>query len=327
MRRRKFVGLLGGAIAWPIAASAQQDRVKRVGVLEGGNPTEPDAEADKAAFEESLQSLGWTLGRNIVVEYHWAGGDADVALAQAKDLLRMSPDVVVTVGLAPTTALHGETHTLPIVFARVSDPVGKGFVANLARPGGNVTGFSNFELTMGGKWLETLKEIAPGVTRVAVIGNPGTSALDGFFRSVVAASGVLRIEPLEKPVRNLRELEIAMAETAGKPGTGVIVPPDGFMITNRNAVMMRADELHIPVIYPFRFFTAAGGLVSYGIKTTEQFRGVASYVDRILKGEKPSDLPVQAPTKFELVINLKSAKAIGLTVPSAMLVRADEVIE
>jgi putative tryptophan/tyrosine transport system substrate-binding protein len=327
MRRRDFIGLLGGAAAWPMGVSAQQDRVRRVVVLEGGNSAEPDSQVDKAAFEEGLQSLGWTLGRNIVLEYRWAAGDANAALALAKDLMRTSPDLVVTVGLAPARALQGETHTLPIIFARVSDPIEKGLITNLARPGGNVTGFSNFELSMGGKWLETLKEIAPRVTRVAMIGNPDTSAFDGFFRSLVAASGVLKIEPLEKPVRNLTEMEIAITETARQPDTGIIVPPDGFMITNRNAVIVRANDLQIPVIYPFRFFTNAGGLASYGINTTEQFRGVASYVDRILKGEKPGDLPVQAPAKFELVINLKTAKAIGLTVPPGMLVRADEVIE
>jgi putative tryptophan/tyrosine transport system substrate-binding protein len=295
--------------------------------IEDSNPSDPDAQADFAAFEDTLRNLGWIVGRNIMIDYRWSGGNPERDGALAKELLKMPPDVLIAVGTAAVGALREKTQTVPIVFARVSDPVTKGLVASFAKPGGNITGFSNFELTMGGKWLEMLKEIAPNVARVTVIANPGTSDLDGFFRSVVAASSVLSIETVKAPVHDLHDMESAMAKAANKSDAGVIVPPDGFMISNRDAVIARAKELRLPAIYAFRFFAIAGGLVSYGIRTTEQFRGVASYVDRILKGEKPGNLPVQAPTKFELVINLKTAKAIGLTIPPAFLLRADEVIE
>ena len=328
MKRRDFLVLLSGAAAtWPHAARTQQDRVRRVGVLRDAQPSDPDAQSDIAAFENAFQKLGWRLGHNVTVEYHWSGGDPELSRALAKELLKTPPDVIIAVGTAAVSALRNETHTIPIVFARVSDPVGKGLVASLARPGGNITGFSNFELDMGGKWLETLKEIAPTVTNVAVVGNPGTTALDGFFSSIATASRGLGVELFKVPVHDLHEMADAITEAAHKPSGGMIVPPDGFMISNRKAVIAKAMELRLPAVYSFRFFVTDGGLVSYGINTIEQFRGVASYVDRILKGEKPSNLPVQAPTKFELAINLTTAKVIGLTVPPTMLGRADEVIE
>jgi putative tryptophan/tyrosine transport system substrate-binding protein len=327
MRRRAFIQGVVASAASPITAHAQQQRIGHVGALRDSNASDPDGQADFAAFEDALRNLGWIVGRNVIIDYRWSGGEADRARALAKELVATTPDVVIAVGTAPLRALRNETHTIPILFARVSDPLGQGFVANLARPGGNITGFSNFELTMGGKWLEVLKEIVPQIARVAVIANPQNSPIDGYFRSIAAVSGALGVEPLKVPVHDLSDMESAMAKTADKPGGGVIALPDGWMITNRDAVIARANELRLPAIYPFRFFSTAGGLVSYGIKTTEQFRGVASYVDRILKGEKAGDLPVQAPTKFELVINLKTAKTIGLTVLPALLVRADEVIE
>jgi putative ABC transport system substrate-binding protein len=301
--------------------------VRHIGLLRDQQPSDPDAQADFAAFEKAFENLGWTLGRNVIIDYRWSGGNPERARALAKELLKTPPDMVIAVGIAAVLALHNETHSVPIVFARVSDPIGKGLVASLAEPGGNITGFSNFEVAMGGKWLETLKEIAPSVTHVAVIANPGTTTLDGFFGSVATASRALSVEAVKVPVHDRSEVASAMAQAADKPGGGVIVPADGFMISNRRAVIAQAIELRLPVVYAFRFFVADGGLVSYGINTVEQFRGLASYVDRILKGEKPGELPVQAPTKFELAINLKTAKAIGLTVPSAMLIRADEVIE
>jgi putative ABC transport system substrate-binding protein len=283
--------------------------------------------ADFAAFEDALKNLGWIVGRNIIIDYRFSGRSPERIGALADELLKMAPDVVLTAGLAATMALHKRTQTVPVVFARVSDPVSRGLIARIEKPGGNITGFSNFELTMGGKWLEVLKEIAPNVARVTVIANPRTSQLDGFFRSVVAASSVLGIETVKAPAHDLHDIESAMTKAADKPDAGLIFLPDGFTIGNRDAVVARANELRLPAIYAFRFFAKAGGLVSYGIRTTDEFRGAASYVDRILKGEKPGDLPVQAPSKFELVINLKTAKAIGLTVPPAFLVRADEVIE
>lgn len=331
MRRREFiisvVGVASVAAGRPFAASAQQDRVRRVAVLRDAKESDADARADAAAFEKALQNLGWILGRSITIDTRWTGGDIQSVRPFAKELLSASPDVLIAVGTAPLSVLRDETRTVPIVFARVSDPVGQGFVANLARPGGNITGFSNFEPAMGGKWLETLKEVAPRVSRVAVIANPASSALDGYFRSVAAASAVLGIEPSKLPVRNVHDLELAIATASNSPNGGAIVPPDALTISNRDIVTARAKQLGLPAIYPFRFFAVGGGLVSYGINTREQFRGAASYVNRILKGEKPADLPVQAPTKYELVVNLRTAKAIGLTIPESFLLRADEVIE
>jgi putative tryptophan/tyrosine transport system substrate-binding protein len=328
MKRREFISLLCGTVtAWPVAVGAQQDRMRRIVALRDTEPSDPDAQSDFVAFETAFQALGWTLGRTVTVDYRWSGGDPERSRALAKELVKMAPDLIISVGTAAVSAFKNETRTIPIVFARVSDPVGKGLVASLARPGGNITGFSNFELDIGGKWLEILKEIAPSITHVAVIANPGTTTLDGFFDSIATASRALGVESLKVPVHDLSEVTSAMVEVAGRPGGAVIVPADGFMISNRHAVIAQAIELRLPVVYSFRFFVTDGGLVSYGINTIEQFRGLASYVDRILKGKRPSDLPVQAPTKFELAINLIAAKAIGLTVPSTMLVRADEVIE
>jgi putative ABC transport system substrate-binding protein len=240
----------------------------------------------------------------------------------------MTPDVVLAVGgPAPVVALRDETHTLPIVFARVSDPVGQGLVASLARPGGNVTGFSNFEPEMAGKWLETLEAIAPHIIRVVVIGNPETSVLDVFFRSIVAASGSLTVETVRTPIQNVDDIKRAIAAAGDKPGGGLIVVPDAFNSSNRAAIIAQASQYRVPAIYPFRIYPSEGGLVSYGIESKEQLRGAASYVDRILNGEKPAELPVQMPTTFDLVINLKTAKALGLTVPPTLLAIADQVIE
>jgi putative tryptophan/tyrosine transport system substrate-binding protein len=327
MIRREFITLLGGAAVWPLQARAQQpDRMRRIGVLQGGTP-EPDAESDIAAFVKRLGNLGWSAGRNLFIDYRWAAGDVARMRVFAQELLSLAPDVVLATGSGPVAVLREETRTVPIVFARVSDPVGQGFVASLARPGGNVTGFSNFEFTLGSKWLQTLTEVAPNVTRVAVIADPGQSALDGFFHSIAAASGSLGVESVRTPVSNLEELEHAIATAGNKPGGGLIILPDGFLLSNRSAVIAQAMKYRLPAIYPFRFLATDGGLVSYGINTNEQYRAAAGYVDRILRGEKASDLPVQAPAKFELVINLKTAKALGIEVPPMLLARADKVIE
>jgi putative ABC transport system substrate-binding protein len=327
--RRQFISAIGGAtVAWPLAARAQQaERVRRVGVLMGGSPNDPDFQSNTRAFEDALRDLGWTSGRNILIDYRWISGDAALARTLASELLGMSPDVVLTVGLAPIVALHDATHTVPVVFARVSDPVGLGIVASLARPGGNVTGFINFEPAIAGKWLQTLKEIAPGTIRVAVIANPEVSAFDSFFHSITSVAGALAVEPVQAPVRNRDDIERAIAAANDMPGGGLIVLPDGFIIGNRATIIAQAAKNRLPAIYPFRFFASDGGLVSYGINTNEQLRGAASYIDRILKGEKAADLPVQAPTKYELVINLKTAKALGLSIPQTLIATADEVIE
>jgi putative ABC transport system substrate-binding protein len=329
MRRRQFITLLGGTVlAWPLVARAQQaERVRRVGVLMGGSASDPDFQSSVRAFEDALRDLGWTSGSNIVIDYRWISGDAALARALASELLGMSPDAVLAVGLAPIVALRDATHTVPVVFARVSDPVGLGIVTSLARPAGNVTGFINFEPAIAGKWLQTLKEIAPGIIRVAVVANPEVSAFDSYFRSITSVAGALAVEPVQAHVRNRDDIERVIAAANDKPGGGLIVLPDGFVIGNRATIIAQAAKYRLPAIYPFRIFASDGGLVSYGINTNEQLRGAASYVNRILKGEKPADLPVQEPTKFEFVINLKTAKALGLTIPEALLVRADEVIE
>ncbi|MGA9431044.1 MAG: ABC transporter substrate-binding protein [Xanthobacteraceae bacterium] len=261
------------------------------------------------------------------IDDRWVSGNAALAQQFARELLDMSPDLIVAVGFAPTAVLRDATRTVPIVFARLSDPVGLGFVTNLARPGGNVTGFTNFEPSIAGKWLQTLKGIAPETVRVAVLANPEVSLLDSYFRSITSVAGALSVEPVQAPVRNRDDIEHAIAATNDKSGGGLIVLPDGFTISNGTTIIAQAAKYRLPAIYPFRFFVSDGGLVSYGINTNEELRGAASYVDRILKGEKPANLPVQEPTKFELVVNLKTAKALGLTVPPNMLALADEVIE
>jgi putative ABC transport system substrate-binding protein len=327
--RREFISALGGAsLAWPLAARAQQgDRMQRIGVLMATQESDPETQSWKKAFVQRLEELGWTDGRNVRIDYRWANGDAALSRTLARELLGMAPDVVLAVGVASLSALQQETRTVPIVFARVSNPVERGFVASLAKPGGNVTGFSNFEPAMAGKWLQTLKDIAPGINRVALIADPEESDLDGYFGSLTTTAGLLAVEPIQEAVHNLDEMARAIAKVADKPGAGLIFIPDGFTIANRAAVIAQVTKYHLPAIYPFSFFASDGGLASYGINGDEQFRQAAGYVDRVLKGEKPADLPVQAPTKFELVINLKTAKMLGLDIPQPMLLLADEVIE
>ena len=329
MRRREFITLLGGAAAAPLfrpcAADAQGSRVRRVAVLVSQTKNS-DVQANNDAFEKGLQELGWTLGRDLVIDYSFGATDPARAASSAKELLAMAPDVVVAVGFAPLGAFRDQT-TVPIVFARVSNPVEQGFVKSLAKPGGNITGFSNFEPAMAGKWLQTLKDVAPSIERVALMANPYTSALDNYFSSVATPAHSLAVEPIRTPVQNLDDVQHVIAAIAEKPGGGLIVLPDGLTLGNRATVIGLAAKYRVPAIYPFRVCASDGGLVAYGVDTNVQFRGAASYVDRIIKGEKPGDLPVQAPDKFELVINLKTAKALGLTVSPNLLSIADEVIE
>jgi len=328
--RRRFISALGGAtVAWPLAdARGQQGgRVRRVAAL-FGPPKDSDTEANIAAFEKTLQSLGWALGRDVVIDYRFGAAiDPVRARTLAKEVLAMAPDVVLVLGSAPLAALRNETRTVPIVFTRVSDPVEQGFVASLAKPGGNVTGFSNFEPPMAGKWLQTLKDVAPAVTRVAVIANPEGAPLDNYFQAITAPATALGVEPVRAAVHNIDDVQRVIAAMSEKPGGGLIIPPDPVTLSNRAAVIAAAAKYRLPAIYPFRVYASEGGLVAYGVNTNEQFRGAASYVDRILKGEKPTDLPVQAPDKFELVVNLKTAKALGITVSPNLLLTADEVIE
>jgi putative ABC transport system substrate-binding protein len=329
--RREFITLLGGAAyAWPLAARAQQpDHGRRIGVLMGFAKKDADAQAWYAAFREGLQKLGWIEGRDIQIETRWATpGDADAMRGFAKELVALHPDLILSSTTPPTTALLQETRTIPIIFAIVADPVGSGFAASLARPGGNTTGFTFTEPTMAGKWLELLKGIAPNVSRVAMLFNPASATYAEYWlKPFKAAAPSFAIEAIPAPVRDGSELETVMAAHAREPNSGLIVMPDSFMDTYRAEVTSLATRYRLPAVYPFRLFTDAGGLVSYGIDRTDNFRRAASYADRILKGAKPSELPVQAPLNFELVINVRTAKAIGLEVPPHLLQLANEVIE
>jgi putative ABC transport system substrate-binding protein len=331
LKRREFIALVAGAAAaWPLAARAQQgDRVRRIGVLTGGpRPDDQDAQANIAAFLEVLQQLGWTDGRNVRIDTRWATTNADGLRRHAAELAALAPDVLVAATGTPTAApLLQATRTVPIVFVIVIDPVGAGFVASLARPGGNATGFTAYEYSMSGKWLELLKEIAPRVTRAAVLRDPAVASGIGQFGAVqsVAPSFGVELRPID--VRDAGEMERALAAFAGSPNGGLILTGSALAIVHRNLIIRLAARYKLPAVYFYRTFVLAGGLMSYGPDPHDQFRRAASYVDRILKGEKPADLPVQAPTKYELIINLKTAKALGLEIPSSVLARADEVIE
>ena len=328
MRRREFIAALGGAAAWPVVARAQQgERMRRIGVHFASAATDPEAQADLSAFKEGLQRLGWTLGSAVVIDERWAAGSAERAQSYARELVGLRPDVLLTTGLAPAKALRQQTNTIPIIFARVSDPVGQGLVASLARPGANVTGFTNFEVTIGSKWLQILKQIAPATTRVIVMANPKTSAFEAYVRLIARSAGPFAVTPVAQPVYDVDGIAAAVTNAAAQPGSAAIVLPDGFMVAHRAAVVGLIAKAKLPAVYPLRPFAADGGLVSYGVDTQAQLREAASYVDRIFKGAKVAELPVQEPSKFQLVVNLKTAKAIGLTVPESLLYLADEVIE
>jgi putative ABC transport system substrate-binding protein len=331
LKRRDVITLLGGAaVAWPLAARAQQpDRVRRIGVLMGYAESDSDAQAWYAAFREELQKLGWTEGRNTQIDTRWATpADAGSMRRFAKELVALQPDLFLSSTTPTTTALLQQTRTIPIVFAIVADPIGSGFVASFARPGGNVTGFIFTEPTMAGKWLELLKEIAPRVARVAMLFNPASATYAEYWLNPFkAAAASFAIEPIAAPVRDRSELESVVAAQAREPNGGLIAMPDSFTDAHRAEITSLAARYRLPAVYPFRFFVEVGGLLSYGVDRTDNFRRAATYADRILKGEKPSELPVQAPFKYELVINLKTAKALGLDVPLHLQQLADEVIE
>jgi ABC-type uncharacterized transport system substrate-binding protein len=330
MRRREFITLLGSAAAvWPLAARAQQDdRMRRIAVLMAYAESDSEAQAWVAAFREGLQKLGWTEGRNIGINVRWATGDTETIQRFAKELVASQPELLLASSTPPTAALLQQTRTIPIVFALVSDPVGSGFVASFPRPGGNVTGFTTMEPTMAGKWLELLKEIAPRVARVAFLFNP-TSApyIEFYLNPLKAAAPSFAVEVITAPVHDTSELDSIVATQARKPNSGLLVWPDAFMAAHRAEIAALLGRYPLPAVSPFRIFAEAGCLLSYGSDSVDNFRRAAAYVDRILKGEKPSELPVQAPVKFELVINLNAAKALGLNVPAHLQQRADEVIE
>jgi putative tryptophan/tyrosine transport system substrate-binding protein len=304
------------------------ERVRRIGVLMGLAETDPEAKPRVTAFQQELQRLGWTEGRNARIDYRWGGGDASRIRAYAVELAGLRPDVIVANATPVIDAVRQETRTIPIVFVLASDPIGNGFVENLARPGGNLTGFSNFEFSMGGKWLETLKEIAPYLVKVAMLFNPETAPYAGnFIGPAQSAATKLGVNLALMSVRDSGELEHAIASLAGASDVGLIMLPDIFTSTHRDLLIAQVARSRVPAIYAYRYFVDDGGLVSYGVDTTDVFRQTASYVDRILRGANPGELPVQAPTKFELVISLKTAKALGVTVPPSLLARADKVIE
>ena len=332
MKRRAFVMLLSGVGAWllaPCAATAQpSDRIRRIAMLGGFAANDPEAQRRVAAFQQGLKELGWTESRNVSIEFRWGTGAAPQMRKFARELIDLKPDLIVGMTTPAVAALVQETNIIPILFVNIVDPLGRGFVSNMAQPGGNVTGFLNFEFSMGGKWLETLKQMAPAVKRAALLFNPDTAPFAGsFVRVIEDAAPSFGIEPIATVAHDDRELERTVADFAAKPAGGLIILPDSFTTGHRDLIVVLAARYRLPAVYPLRVFAASGGLISDGVDPTDIFRRAASYVDRILKGTNPGDLPLQAPTKFELVINLKTANALGLTVPPMLLARADEVIE
>ena len=329
MRRREFITLLGStAVAWPLAARAQQgDRIRRIGVLTGTRADLADNKAQFAAFEQALQQLGWTVGRNVRIDYRFAEGDAATSGKQAEELVALAPDVIVSTGSFSTGQLLRATHTVPVVFAIVPDPVGSGFVKSLSQPAGNATGFLSFEYSLTAKWLELLKEIAPGTTRAAVVWDPAIPAGIGQFAVIQAMAPSVGVELSPVNARDADEIERDIAAFARSGNGGLIVTASALARLHMNLIIALAARHKLPAVYWDRPSVASGGLISYGSNDIDQFRRAAGYVDRVLRGEKPADLPVQAPTKYELVINLKTAKALGITMPPSLLARADEVIE
>ena len=332
MRRREFISLLGGAAAgssslWSLAARAQQGgTMRRVGLLNSGAENDPEAQAQLSALRQGLEKLGWLEGRNIRLDTRFVS-DPNQVPSFAKGLIALRPELILAQGTGTVATLRQESGTIPIVFVGISDPIGSGFVASLARPGGNLTGFLLYEDGIIGKWLALLKEIAPHLTRVAIIANPKNMPYDYFLRSAAAAASGLAIELVTNRIETAAEIERAIDAFARTPNSGLVVLPDVTMQTNRDLVIALAARYRLPTVYPLRLYVTVGGLMSYDTDRADMFRQAATYVDRILRGEKPADLPVQVPVKYETVLNLKTARALGLTVPDLMLVRADEVIE
>ena len=329
MKRRDFITLLGGGVAgWPLGVRAQQGgSARRIGILMHYSQTDREGQVRIAAFLDTLQRLGWTEARNVRIEYRWSAGDAGREKAFAAELVRSRPDVIVVAGWTALAELHRLTSMIPIVFTQVSDPVDSGFVASLTRPGANISGFQNFEPAIGGKWLGVLKEAAPSMQRVAVLFSANSAATVAFLRAAEAVAPALAVEVTGVDVHGDVEIERAIAGFASQPDGGLIVTSHPNFVANRGLIILLAARHRLPAVYPFRYYATEGGLMSYGPDQIDQWRGAATYVDRILRGEKPGELPVQAPTKYELVINLKSAKVIGLNIPPAFPLRADEVIE
>jgi putative tryptophan/tyrosine transport system substrate-binding protein len=330
MQRREFITLLGGATAaWPLAARGQQgERVRRLGVLMYTAESDDEGQSGLAAFQEELGKVGWTKGRNIQIDVRWAAADIESMKRFAKELAGLQPDLILTSSTPAAGAMLQQTRTIPIVFALVADPVGSRYVASLPRPGGNVTGFAPIVGALGGKWVQLLKDIAPRLTKVALLFNPPTATfIDGFLNPFKTAAASLGIEAIVAPVHDMREVESRVTTQAREPNSGLVVIPDAFTISHRAEIISLAAHYRVPAVYWSRSFAELGGLITYGPFIIDEYRRAASYADRILKGENPADLPVQAPTRYELVINSKTAKALGLTIPPSLLATADEVIE
>jgi ABC-type uncharacterized transport system substrate-binding protein len=328
MRRREFVAAISGVAAWPLAAQAQQpERVRRIGVLISTTEADVEGQARVAALRLGLLEHGWVEGRNLEIHYRWGSADPSRMRVYAAELIALNPDVIFAAPSASLAAVQRATRTIPVVFAQVSDPVGAGFVRSLAQPGGNITGFALFEFAVGAKWVELLKQIAPSVTRAAIIYDPATPSATGFLPLIEAAGRSLGVDVFVHSVHDTGEIEGVISALATKPNGGLIALAGALVTEKRDLIASLANRGRLPSIFPLRYYAEAGGLASYGVDNLDLYRRAGSYVDRILKGEKPSNLPVQQATKFQLVINLKTAKALGLTVPSALLTAADEVIE
>jgi putative ABC transport system substrate-binding protein len=328
MRRRDFIAGLGGAAAWPLTARAQQgDRVRRIGVLDAHEENDPHGKTYVSVLTQALADLGWTDGRNLRMDLRWYGGDPNRIRALAQELVGLQPDIIVTNATPATAALQRETRTIPIVFMGVADPIASGIVARLDHPSGNTTGFAIWEATLGGKWLELLSEIAPGLGRAAIMFNPDTAPVSAYMPSFETAARSLKVVPIAAPVHTDVEIETTIVALGREPGGGLVVTPDAFTTVHRGPIILAAARNNVPAVYAVSEFVKDGGLLTYGADAVDMFRRAAPYVDRILHGAKPGDLPVQFPTKFEFVINLKTARALGLIIPPNLLARADEVIE
>ena len=327
MRRREFIVGISGAAAWPFTMRAQErERIRRIGILAAFAADDPEGQDRVAAFLQGLQELGWTVGRNVRIVIRWGAGDADLYRKYAAELVALAPDAILANGTVALGPLHQATRTTPIVFVNVPDPVGGGWVATMAQPGGNVTGFTTFEYSTSGKWLELLKEIAPRVMRVAVIRDPTIPGAIGQFAAIQTVAPSLGVEVVPIDIRDVAEIERAVAAFAREANRGLILTPAGSGV-RRKLIITLAARHRLPTVYPFSYHVSGGGLISYGPDIVDQYRRATTYVDRILKGEKPGELPVQAPTKYQMAINLKTAKALALTVPPSLIARADEVIE
>jgi putative ABC transport system substrate-binding protein len=330
MKRRTFIAGLGSAAAWPLAALAQRtDRMRRIGVLMGYDESDPEGMARLSGFTQGLTELGWTEGRNVRMEVLWAADNVDRVRVLAKELVDLQPDVILASNTPTTAALQRETRMIPIVFSAVSDPAGEGFIASISRPGGNISGVATFEASLTGKWLQLLTEIAPGIKRAAIMFNPDNASGGGSYHLTAfeAAARALKVVPIAAPVHSDAEIETVITSLGREPGGGLVVPVDAFTSNHRALIIFLAGRNNVPAVYSQSRLTRDGGLLSYGLNMVEPFYRSATYVDRILRGAKPSELPVELPIKFELAVNLKTAKALGLTVPQSILLRADEVIE